>query len=106
MGRTVIVAYRPKPAMDDALLGVVRDHMRVLREENLVTDREAWVLRGADGTLIEAFEWRSAAAIEQAHTNPAVLELWERFGAACDYIPLAHLAEAQQMFAEFDTVQL
>jgi len=106
MGRSVIVAYRPKPAMDDALLGVVRDHMRVLREENLVTDREAWVLRGAGGTLIEVFEWRSAAAIEQAHTNPAVLALWERFAAACDYSPLANLAEAQQMFAEFDTVEL
>jgi hypothetical protein len=52
------------------------------------------------------FEWRSADAIRQAHANPAVEALWDEFGAACDYVPLASLAEAQQMFAGFEAVDL
>lgn len=106
MGRFVIVAYTPKPGMEQQLLAVVRKHVQVLKAEQLVTDRPAHVMRAADGTLVEVFEWRSAEAIAKAHSSPAVLALWAEFGAVCDFKPLATLAEAQQMFAEFDAVAL
>ena len=104
MGRSVIVAYTPKPGMSEALERVVAKHLGVLRAEGLVSDRPAHLMRAADGTIIKVFEWRSAEAIHQAHANPAVQALWEEFGAACDYTPLAQLAEAQQMFAEFEAL--
>ena len=102
MGRFVIVAYKPKPGKHDALAAVVEKHLRVLSAENLVTDKAPYVMRAADGTVVEVFEWRSVDAISQAHNNPAVQALWGEFAAVCDYMPLANLAEAQQMFAEFD----
>lgn len=95
MGRFVIVAYKPKPDMDQQLLAAVAKHLEV-----------AYVMRSADNTIVEVFEWRSAEAIHQAHGNPAVQALWADFGAACDYTPLANLAESQQMFAEFEPVVL
>ena len=52
------------------------------------------------------FEWRSAKAIEAAHANPTVQALWEEFGAACDYLPIAALPEAQQLFSEFTPLAL
>jgi hypothetical protein len=106
MGRFVIVAYSPKPGMADALMAAVRKHLRVLRAEDLVTDRPASVMRAADGTVVEVFEWRSAEAIARAHATPAVQALWAEFGAACDYRPLGGLAECQQLFAEFEPVAL
>jgi quinol monooxygenase YgiN len=106
MGRFVIVAYRPKPGKEEDLLAAVRKHVQVLKDENLVTDRPAYVMRGGDGTLVEVFEWRSEEAIHQAHSNPAVQALWGEFGAACDYVPLTSLPEASQMFAELDAVAL
>ena len=106
MGRFVIVAYAPKPGMADRLLAAVGKHLAVLRAEGLVTDRPAYVMRAADGTVVEVFEWESAEAIAKAHQTPAVQGLWAEFGAACDYRPLAGLAECQQMFAEFDAVDL
>jgi hypothetical protein len=106
MGRFAIVAYAPKPGKDQQLLGAVRKHLQVLKAEQLVTERSACVMCAADGTIIEVFECRSAEAIQRAHSNPAVQALWAEFGAACDYKPLASLAEAHQMFAEFDAVQL
>ncbi|HXO20991.1 MAG TPA: hypothetical protein VOA87_13835 [Thermoanaerobaculia bacterium] len=106
MGRFVIVAYTPKAGKEQQLLAAVRKHLEVLKTEQLVTDRPAYVMRAGDGTIVEVFEWRSAEAIRQAHSMPAVLALWEEFAAACDYTPLTKLAEAHQMFAEFDAVEL
>lgn len=106
MGRFVIVAYKPKPGKSRQLDDVVASHLRVLTAEGLVTDKTAYVMRAADGTLVEVFEWQSAEAIERAHANPAVLALWSQFAAVCDYVPLASLAESQQMFAEFEPVAL
>ena len=106
MSRFAIVAYTPKPGKEQQLLAAVRKHGQVLRDEKLVTDTPARVMRAAAGTIVEVFEWRSAEAIKNAHSNPAVQSLWEEFGAACDFTPLATLAEASEMFAEFDAVEL
>ena len=106
MGHFVIVAYKPKPGKELALNAAVAKHLRVLAAEQLVTDRPAYVMRCKDGTLVEVFEWLSAEAVERAHNNPAVLELWSEFESACEYVPLASLAESQQMFANFEPVSL
>jgi hypothetical protein len=106
MGRFVIVAYKPKPGQEQALLAAVRKHVAVLRSERLVSERPPCAMRSSDGTIVEVFEWRSAEAIHAAHSHPAVQALWGEFGAACDYVPLSTLAEAQQTFAEFEPVDL
>lgn len=102
MGRFVIVAFKPKPGKEKALSAVVAKHVHVLRAENLVTDKAAYVMQAANGAVIEVFEWRSPEAIAEAHSNPAVQLLWEEFASVCSYVPLASLDEAQQMFAEFN----
>ena len=105
MGQVVVVAYRPREGAADALLSLVREHVSILKTENLVTDRIPIIARAADGTLIEVFEWASAAAIEQAHHNRNVQALWERFAQACEYVPLVQLAESQGLFATFEGVE-
>jgi quinol monooxygenase YgiN len=99
-------AYTPKPGRDAQLTAAVRKHLRALRDEELVTERPAYVMRAGDGSIVEVFEWRSAEAIRAAHGNPAVQALWAEFGEACDFTPLAGLAETHQLFAEFEGVEL
>ena len=106
MGRFVIVGYTPKAGKKQQLLAAVRKHLQVLQSEKLVTDKPAYVMRAGDGTIVEVFEWRSAEAIHQAHSHPAVQALWGEFAAACDYTPLSKLTETHQIFAEFDAVEL
>lgn len=106
MGRFVIAVYRPKPGHEQQLLAAVRKHAGVLRAEGLISERPAHVMRAADGALIEVFEWLSTAAIERAHSNPAIQALWAEFGDACDYVPVAALSEARQIFSEFEAVSL
>ena len=105
-GVTVLAVYRPKPGKAAELDRLVAGHLAILRAEGLVTDYPSTVLKSADGTVVEIFEWVSEAAIETAHTNPAVLRMWGEFGQACDYLPIADLPEAKQMFSPFARVTL
>jgi len=72
----------------------------------LVTDRPPYLMRAADGTFIEVFEWKSAAAIEAAHSKAAVQAMWARFEVACTYESLVSLSESKNMFANFESVEL
>jgi hypothetical protein len=102
MGSISVACYKPKPGKEEVLLELVRKHLPPLRAEGLVTDRPSIVMRAADGTLIEIFEWVSQEAIAGAHSNPVVLDLWKRFEEASTYEVPANLPEFQQMFAHFE----
>lgn len=99
--RAVIACYRPKPGQAAALDELVRGHVPTLQGLGLATDRAAMTLRAADGTVVEVFEWASAAAIGAAHDHLEVQALWAAFAECCEHVKLSQLPEAQQLFAEF-----
>ena len=101
MGRIVIVAYKPKEGKAEQLKELTKTHVPRLKKEGLVTDREPVVMETADGTIVEVFEWLSDEAIEQAHKNPAVIQMWGEYAEVCDYVPLNTLNEAKMQFAGF-----
>ena len=98
-----IVAYKPKPGCEAALLRLTREHVPLLRREGLATDHPVTICKAADGTLLEIFEWE-AGAIERAHTNPVVNGLWHEYAAVCTYVPLSKLPETAEMFATFTPI--
>jgi hypothetical protein len=104
MGRITIAVYKPKPGMEKELLAMVKKHLPVLQKENLVTDRKPIVMRAADQSIVEIFEWVSPEAIQAAHTNKNVGKLWEEFGAVCDYSPPVAVQEFHNMFSEFESI--
>jgi hypothetical protein len=101
MGRIVIVAYKPKEGKAEALKALAKTHVPRLKNEGLVTDREAIMMEAADGTIVEVFEWLSDEAIQKAHSNPEVLKMWGEYAEVCDYVPLNTLSESNMMFAGF-----
>lgn len=102
MGRVVIACYKPKSGMDRRLKELTRHHVERLKAEGLVTDREPIAMTAEDGTVVEVFEWKSMEAIVAAHTNPEVQRLWEEYAEVCDYIPVAEVSEAKNLFSEFE----
>jgi len=106
MPRTVIVGYRPKPGKHSALDALTCTHFTRLYEQGLVTRRRPIVMRARDGTVVEVFEWKSQRAIDEAHSNAAVLAMWAEYGSVCDYVPVGSLAEAGELFSGFDSFQL
>jgi hypothetical protein len=105
MGVVVIACYRPREGKDEELLSLVREHVLSLREVGLVTDRASIAMRASDGTVLEVFEWASAGAIDRAHTDPAVQDLWRRFEEVCDFVPLAEVPGASAPFPGFEPIQ-
>ncbi len=106
MGVMVIAAYRPRPGKRALLLALTKEHLGVLRGQHLATERPSYAMQASDGTVIEVFEWKSKEAIAAAHTNPAVLKMWEKYAEACEYVPLASVKECSNMFAEFVPIEL
>lgn len=106
MSVMVIACYRPKPGKEGDLLALMKTHLPILREEGLVGDDPCLCGRAKDGTIVEVFHWKSQAAIDKAHENPAVLKMWGQYAEACDYIKAADLAEAQEMFLTLEPVDL
>lgn len=102
MAVAVIACFKPKPGKEALLLEVIKEHLPVLRKEGLVTDKDSYAMKAKDGSIIEVFEWKSEEAIDDAHKNKAVLELWKKFEEACIYIPVADIEEAKQMFSNFE----
>lgn len=101
MGRVVIACYKPKVGKEKALRALIADHVPTLRRIGLVTERESILMEAGDGTLVEVFEWASPEAIQTAHGHPAVLRMWEEYGKVCDFVPVAQVPEAAQLFSEF-----
>ncbi|HEV1285626.1 MAG TPA: hypothetical protein VNU44_09955 [Bryobacteraceae bacterium] len=104
MGTISVACYKPKPGCEQDLLELVRNHLPPLRALGLVTERASMVMRTADGTIVEIFEWASQEAIAGAHHNPAVLDLWSRFEKVCTYEIPSNLPEFQNMFGHFEPI--
>jgi hypothetical protein len=99
--RIVIVGYKPKAGKAEALHQLMREHVSVLKSQNLVTDRASIMMEAKDGTIIEVFVWKSQSAFAQAHTNPEILKLWEKYAEVCDYIPVGQVEEIASLFSGF-----
>jgi len=104
-GVCVIVAYRPKPGKEKELLDLVRSRVPTLRKEGLVTDRVPTIMRSKDGTIVEVSEWKSQEAIDAAHKNKNVWAMWNKFFELCDCVPFKTLAEAGEMFPNFEPLE-
>jgi len=106
MGIIVITCFKPKEGKSEELLEVIKDHMPVLRRENLVTDKVCHVMKSNNGCIIEVFEWESQEAINEAHKNKNVLALWDRFEKVCEYVSLSELEETKGIFPGFEPIDI
>ena len=58
-------------------------------------------MEAADGTIIEVFGWKSKEAMVVAHSNPALIAMWEAYEQVCENVPIGKVPEASNLFSEF-----
>ena len=97
----VVAMYRPKDGKLVELETLVKKHFPTLKEYGLTTNRDPYIGRAGDGTLLEVFEWISEDAAQKAHDHPAVAKIWEAMAVVCDFGKLEQLAEAKKPFPHF-----
>ena len=100
-GRIVIATYKPKPGKETELEKLMATHLPRLRAEGLVTQRQSIIMKADDGTILEIFEWKSKDAIQKAHSNPSVLQMWQEYSEVCEFIPAVQVEEISNIFPEF-----
>jgi hypothetical protein len=93
--------YKPKPAQEEALMKLVERHLPKLRELGFATERENYIAKSQDGTIIEVFEWESMSAVNAAHQHPAISDIWEKMTLVADFLPINKLSEFNGPFADF-----
>src|ERR1700712_3521116 len=102
--RIVITCYRAKPGMLEALHALCATHYARLYEQGLVTRKPPLLMCARDASVVEVLEWKSQAQIDAAHTCPALIALWREYAQVCEYVPLAALPEAAELFSGFESV--
>ncbi|NJN25960.1 MAG: hypothetical protein HC819_08320 [Cyclobacteriaceae bacterium] len=102
MGKIVIATYKPKAGKEKALDALVKNHVKVLRNQGLATLRPPMVMKAADGTVVEVFEWISKEAIEEAKKNKDVVAYWDKYREVCEIMPISSLIESKNSFSEFN----
>ena len=102
MGKIVIATYKPKEGKEKVLDSLVKKHVNVLRNQGLATLRPPMIMKSADGTVIEIFEWISKQAIEDAKHNKDIQQYWDKYRDVCDIIPISQLIESNTSFSEFN----
>lgn len=106
MSVMVIACYRPKPGKDKELLALVKTHLPVLRAEGLVGEGPSLCGRAKDGAIVEVFCWKSQGAIDAAHENAQVKQMWDKFGEACDYTVIGDVEGAKDLFTPLTPIEL
>jgi hypothetical protein len=102
---TVIAAYRPKPGKHSQLRKLIDQHRRALDAAHLITRQPTLLLRArSDGTVLEIFEWISAKAADEAHQNPTIRAIWNKFTKIADFVPLSAIQEAGKVFSHFEAL--
>jgi intein/homing endonuclease len=101
MSIIVIVGYKPKPGREIELEELMKTHHSILKQENLVSERDPIVAQAKDGTIVEVFEWVSSEAMRSAHENKNVLAMWQKYDAVCEYVPISTVPEARELFSGF-----
>jgi hypothetical protein len=87
-----LAAYRPKIGDTGALAHLLAHDVATLRAHGYLTARRAPLVRTENGDLLVVLEWSSEHAVDDAHTDPEVLAVWERKAQLADYLPPAALA--------------
>ncbi|MES2279761.1 MAG: hypothetical protein V4592_27260 [Bacteroidota bacterium] len=99
-----IAIYRAKPGNEDALMKLVEKHLPALRQLGLATNRESYMAKAKDGSILEVFEWASTNAISAAHQHPAISAIWEKMILIAEFPPLGGLPEVQRPFPGFEII--
>lgn len=102
----VMALYKAKPGKDSELRGLIKEHFPLLKQYGLTTDRVPFIAQSSNGTYLEVFEWKNAAAAKSAHDHPAIAKIWEAMGMICSFEKLENLPEISKPFPHFEQVEV
>ncbi len=103
--RITLSAYRAKDGRADEVLPHLREEISALRARRHITSRPAAICRTARGEFLVVSEWSTEHAVDDAHADEVILEIWRRKERLVEYLAPGELAGADVPFASFDVIE-
>jgi len=102
--RLTLSVYRPRPDREDELLPHLREEIAALRARGHITARRAVICRAPSGAYLVVSEWASPTAVDDAHADASIIEIWRRKDTLAEYLAPADLDGSGVPFASYDVV--
>jgi hypothetical protein len=103
--RLSLSAYRPRPGRRDDLLPHLRAEIAALRERGHITARPAPICGTPGGAYLVIAGWATETAVDDAHQDDVILEIWRRKEQLVEYIAPADLDRSDVPFASYDVLE-
>jgi hypothetical protein len=100
---SIIVGYRPFPGRTDLVTAILLEIYEAMQRAGLITARRPWIMRSEEGDIIAAFEMTNEYSFAASEKIREVAALRARLMGVAERLPLGHLREASQPYAEFET---
>lgn len=86
--KVVMAAYRARHGRFEELCSIVKEKRDFMVGAGYYTERAPYLLVSEEDPdlLIEIFEWKSLEAIDNAHKDPSVHEIWGRMDGICSEV--------------------
>lgn len=97
-----IKTFMPHPGHEQDLELRLKEHWDALHAAGLtVPNQEPFFARSRAGRVLEIFEWKDAAAMEEAHRRGELQATWKKIQECSTLVPLASLGESSEPYAHF-----
>jgi hypothetical protein len=99
-----IGAYRVHAGYDEAFLEALRQDLVTMREEGLISDWPAMILKAGPDVYLQLVEWADADAPARSSGNERVMAIWTKKRTLADYLSLSEVPGADRLFPSFEEI--
>ena len=104
MGMIAIGAYRVHEGREDEFLEALRQDLVTMREEGLISDWPAMILKAGTNVYLQLVEWADEDAPGRSSSNERVMAIWTKKRILSDYLSLSEVPGAERLFPSFEEI--
>jgi len=104
MGMIAIGAYRVHEGHEELFLEALRQDIVTMRDEGLISDWPAMILKAGSDVFLQLVEWADADAPTRSSHNERVMAIWTKKRTHSDYLSLAQVPGADRLFPSFEEI--
>jgi len=104
MGMIAIGAYRVHEGREELFLEALRQDITTMRDEGLISDWRAMILKAGANVFLQMVEWADEDAPARSSSNERVMAIWTKKRTLAEYISLSEVPGADRLFPSFEEI--
>ena len=104
MGLIAIGAYRVREGHEELFLEALRQDIVTMRDEGLISDWPAMILKAGSDVFLQVVEWADDSAPARSSSNENVMAIWTKKRNHAEYLSLAQVPGADRLFPSFEEI--